>query len=370
MSSAELSSVIADIYDAAIDPTLWQYALSRISNFVGGPSAVLFWHDVAGTQSQAAHLYNDNPQWTALYFQKYVSMNPLFPAANFIDEGKAYTSTDVIPQQEFEESRFYQEWIKPQGMGDAIAINLEKGMTRSSFICVRMDISAGFQNDEARDRLNLLAPHLQRAVAIGRLFDQNKTENQTLTEALDFVRAAVVLVKSDGAITFANERARKLLGESELIREQTGRLRAIVPEADRTLLDVFASVQRSDIWSGPSGIAVPLSRQGQTEWFAHVLPLTAGKRQNAEMSQTAIAAVFIRDAPQNAPSPLEKLSKQYKFTAGEVRVFEAVLRMENVKDMAQALGLSEATVKTHLQHLFQKTGVRSQRELVKLAGRS
>jgi len=34
--------------------------------------------------------------------------------------------------------------------------------------------------------------------------------------------------------------------------------------------------------------------------------------------------------------------------------------------MAEMLGLSQATVKTHLQNLFRKTGVSRQSELVKL----
>jgi DNA-binding CsgD family transcriptional regulator len=37
-----------------------------------------------------------------------------------------------------------------------------------------------------------------------------------------------------------------------------------------------------------------------------------------------------------------------------------------VPDVAQILGLSEATVKTHLHHLFDKTGTTRQAELVRL----
>ena len=57
----------------------------------------------------------------------------------------------------------------------------------------------------------LLVPHLQRAVAIGRLFDQNKATEQALTSTLDHVEAAVLLVGSGGEISFTNEPARKML---------------------------------------------------------------------------------------------------------------------------------------------------------------
>ena len=80
-------------------------------------------------------------------------MNPLFPAGTFMAEGMVHSTTDIIPEDELKQTRFYKEWIKPQGIGDALAINLENGMTRSSLINVRMDASLGFANEEARRRL-------------------------------------------------------------------------------------------------------------------------------------------------------------------------------------------------------------------------
>ncbi len=65
----ELSRVIADIYDAAIDPALWTGALESICDFVGGYSAALYWHDAATERSEALHLFNEDPYYTKLYFE-------------------------------------------------------------------------------------------------------------------------------------------------------------------------------------------------------------------------------------------------------------------------------------------------------------
>jgi len=43
-----------------------------------------------------------------------------------------------------------------------------------------------------------------------------------------------------------------------------------------------------------------------------------------------------------------------------------MLRLNGVKAIAEALGLSQATVKTHLHHVFRKTGTNRQKDLVKL----
>src|ERR1700712_5668701 len=107
----ELSAVIADVYDAAIDPTLWQQALASICSYLGGSSAALFWHDAGAQRAQVLHLFNENPTYTQLYFEKYLPMNPLFPAASFLGAGVVHSATDIIPQSELEKTRFYKEWL-------------------------------------------------------------------------------------------------------------------------------------------------------------------------------------------------------------------------------------------------------------------
>ena len=56
----------------------------------------------------------------------------------------------------------------------------------------------------------------------------------------------------------------------------------------------------------------------------------------------------------------------YKLTAAERRVLSAVVESGRVRSVADALGISQATVKTHLQNIFGKTGARRQIDLVKL----
>jgi DNA-binding CsgD family transcriptional regulator len=361
----ELSSVIADIYDAAIDPMLWQQVLGRICSYVGGNAAVLFWHDTATQNAQALYLFNDNPDYTRLYFEKYVPMDPFFPASSFVEAGVIHRSNDIVPQAELEQTRFYKEWIKPQGIVDAIAVNLEKGVTRSSFLVIRTDATYGPADEPMYVRTAALIPHLQRAVAIGRLFDRAKTTGQALAESFDHVEAAVFLVGADGAISFVNDPGKKMLVEATLMRKDGDALHAVVPDTDRILHDIFAAAKRGDASVGVRGVAVPLAASPDP-WFAHVLPLTSGRRQQAGHALTAVAAVFIRRTAPNAPPPLEAITRRCNLSPSEIRVLAAVAKVHGVRELADFLGISQATVKTHLHNLFRKTGTRRQSELIKL----
>jgi DNA-binding CsgD family transcriptional regulator len=364
--SAELSIVIGCIYDAAIDPTLWRLALQNACEFIGGHSAVLFWHDAATERSEALHLYNADPHYNALYFEKYLPLNPLFPAATFMEAGVVHTSNEVVPQAELVETRFYKEWIEPQGIVDAIAVNLEKGPTRASLLNIRMDASYGMADEEALRRTRLLVPHFQRAVAIGRLFDQGKSTETVLTKTLDHVEAGVFLVGVDGSSVFANEEAKGMLADGTLVRAKGDSLVATVPEANRMLRDIFIAAEKGDASVGVDGVAIPLSASSRDRWFAHVLPLTSGNRQQTGAMYSAVAAVFIRKRALDKAPPLEALARRYKLTASEIRVLDAVLKVSNVKAMSELLGVSQATVKTHLHNLFRKTATSRQSDLVKL----
>jgi DNA-binding CsgD family transcriptional regulator len=65
-------------------------------------------------------------------------------------------------------------------------------------------------------------------------------------------------------------------------------------------------------------------------------------------------------------SERELFSSKFSFTGRELDVVEVVMAGMDIKTMAGELNLSQATVKTHLQHIFEKTAVHSTRELISI----
>jgi DNA-binding CsgD family transcriptional regulator len=283
-----------------------------------------------------------------------------------MEPGLVHTSDDLVPREEFNKTRFYREWCRPQGIVDALAANLERGRTSSALFNIQWGEKDGPLDEGVRHRAGLVVPHFQRAVAIGRLFGEHKAIEAVLTETLDHVDAGVFLVTPKGHLVFVNAVGEAMLDEGKILQRRNGALGAAAAEADRALRDIFAASENGDISVGTSGVAVPLSTSPTDRWFAHVLPLTSGARQNTGSRFDATAAVFVRKASLANPTPLEDLAKLYGLTASEIRVLDAVLKVSSVKAIAEMLGISQATVKTHLNRVFRKTGAKRQSDLVKL----
>ena len=77
-------------------------------------------------------------------------------------------------------------------------------------------------------------------------------------------------------------------------------------------------------------------------------------------------SLCVAPAVASARMPTDALALLYDLTPAEARVFENVAAGETPAAIAKKLGVAASTVRTHLLHLFQKTGCQRQSELVKL----
>jgi DNA-binding CsgD family transcriptional regulator/PAS domain-containing protein len=273
---------------------------------------------------------------------------------------------DIVPHSEFRKSRFYEEWVRPQHWIDAIAATLEKSATTYAAFSVIRHEKDDIVDDETRRRMKLVVPHVRRAVAVGKVIDLHRVEAAALADTLDGLAAAMFLVDTAGRIVHANVAAHAMLNIGSVIRGSGGKLAAADARAEHALHDIFMNADAGDVAVGAKGIAMPLYAHDGERYVAHVLPLTAGARRKARVAYSAVAAVFVRKAALELPHPLEVVTSTFKLTPAEMRVLMMIVQFGSLQKVAPVLGVSEATVKTHLQRIFAKTDTSRQADLVKL----
>jgi DNA-binding CsgD family transcriptional regulator/PAS domain-containing protein len=363
---AAVSRLIGDIYDASLDPGLWPRALEGIGQFVGGPATALYAKDTVRKTGNVFYAYGVEPEFVQSYFDKYVMFDPFTTTRFFFPVEQVISTRDIMTHDEFHATTFFKEWAQPQGWIDFVSASLEKSSTTYAECGVFWHERNGIVDDQARRRMSLIIAHIRRAVLIGNVIEQHKLEAAAFADVLDGIAAALTLVDPAGRIVQANAAALALLSEESVIRGTGGKLSAIDPEATRLLHDIFMNAKSGDTAVGTTGIAIPLSSRDGERYVAHVLPLTSGARRQAGVAYSAVAAVFVRKATLELPHPLETIATTFKLTPAEMRVLMMIVQLGGVPEVAPVLGISEATVKTHLQRIFAKTETSRQADLVKL----
>jgi len=242
---------------------------------------------------------------------------------------------------------------------------LDKSVTSFALLSVYRHAVSGLVDDLMRRRMQLIVPHVRRAMMIGKAIDLKSVKTAAFVDALDGLSAALFLVDAFGRIVHANISGHDMLADGRILRSAQDSLVAADPQAARTLLGAIAAASDGDAAAG-AGVAVVLSTSPELRWLAHILPLTSGARRRAGIAYSAVAAVFVHKTALDTPSLMETIVKLYRLTPSESRVFAAIVDVGGVSAVAEALGISEATVKTHLQRLFEKTGMRRQTDLVKM----
>jgi DNA-binding CsgD family transcriptional regulator len=364
--TAVFSDLIGTIYDTTLDRALWSEALRKSAEFVVGSAAAIYSKSPTAGSGYVYYESGVDPYYRDLYFDKYVKLDPTTTPHYFAEVGHPIAIADFMPYQEFLETRFYKEWVQPQGLVDSLTAVLDKSVTSAALFGVFRHERDGVVDEETRRRMRLIVPHIRRAVLIGNVLDLNTSERTAFADTLSGLAAGVFLVDENARIVFANPSGQIMLDEGKILGQKNSVLTAVDPQITAALLDVVALASRGDAAVGANGIAVPLSAPPGEPWLAHILPLTSGARQHAGLVYSAVAAVFVHKASLEAPSSTATISKLYRLTPSELRVLAAVSEVGGIAAIAEVVGIGEATVKTHLQRLFAKTGTNRQTDLVKL----
>jgi DNA-binding CsgD family transcriptional regulator len=361
----QLSTLIGDIYDAVLDPAQRIDVIGKIASFTGGDSGGLLSKHSLGCSEKLYCYIGADPESLQAYSESYPKLDPTADTHSF-GVAQVVSTTDVVPYEEFRRGRFYREWARPHGWVDVASAVIEKSKTSCTFLSVVRHEASGMVDDEMRRRMALVVPHVRRALLVGKTILHGQAEAACFSDILDGLSAGMILVDGTGRVVHANAAGNAIIGAADFLRTVHGRLVAGDAPTNAAFREIFAAADGGDAVIGVKGIALPLTAHDGERYVAHVLPLTSGARRHAGLAYNAVAALFVRKAALESFGTPEIIGRMYKLTPAELRVLLAIVDVGGVPEVAAALGVASTTIKTHLNRLFEKTGVCRQADLVKL----
>ncbi|MBD0271072.1 MAG: helix-turn-helix transcriptional regulator [Acetobacteraceae bacterium] len=208
-------------------------------------------------------------------------------------------------------------------------------------------------------------PIIRRGLRVHRHFAEADALDGALFEALDRVRRGVFVVGAEGELLLANTLARALLAEpGAALRCERGAI-AATHAGDAAALRRAIALAASGSSAGPCVVRRPC---GKLPVVIEALPV--GGRARFDGLSPDTRALLLATDPAREEEPSAALIKAvFGATATEAAVAVRIARGEDVPTVAAALGVSTATVRTHLNRMFEKTGTRRQAQLAWLLGR-
>ena len=371
MASAELvSSLIALIYDAAMDRGRWPAFLDGLAKAIGGTATQFLYHDVRHNRGRIATSIRLDPNAKQLYDEYYVTIDPWLLSAKargLLTPGSVHIGEGLVPRNKLVRSEYYSDLARPFDLTRNLAavIRYDEG-TLCSVTSFRSERSKSFGEDE-RGLLLLLMPHLQRAIQIHQRFSTVDAANGAAMDVLNRLSIAAFITEGDGTVVYANTAARTMVAARDGLSSDRRVLAAARPDEQRALRGLIRAAARTSAGgSGGSGGVMTISRPSLRRSLLLLVTPIAASSLSVMASGAAAAAVFVTDPDHISEPDTARLRRIWGLTATESAIAVKLAAGLTLREVAESLEISINTARWHLKHVFAKTQTHSQNGLVRV----
>jgi DNA-binding CsgD family transcriptional regulator len=355
-----LADLEALAYEAALEPSLWPQVAEGASRAFETPTIMLGVLDRRGNEVMRAATQGV----TELNMARYSTFetNPGVAFVALTHPTTVELRDRMVSDSNLERMEFYQDLMRPLDSWHVAVMNVHRDdvyLAPMGFSRTRRQ--RPFDEEELRV-LRGLAPHLNRALRVTLRLKEMEARVAALAETNDRALVALVLTDAYGRIAQSNGLARAVLAENDGLAIRDGVLWASRGQDCIRLsrLTQEAAGARVMPMSGVMQVARPSGRRP--------LALVVAPTRNSASAFGRSHAVTISFAdPERAPeADADLLARLYRLTPREAAVAALLVRGCSPIEAAAELAMTENTVRTHIRHVFDKTGVERLADLVRL----
>jgi DNA-binding CsgD family transcriptional regulator len=363
--------LLDQIYGAVADPARWPDLLIGVSDHLDALGGMLIYNAPPGGKNLMVLGRLDDARTEI--FHKYHVWNPWTVAIQSQPFDKAIISGALVDRRIVHKTAFYADVLQPQQIVDMAAIShralaQDGGVGGISFA---LGARAAERADDFARRLQALTPHLSRALDATLRLGRWADGKQRLGRVLELVPSPALLLDARGRLTQANPAADALLIRNDGLRlasDGSGRLAASTADESAALDRAISAAL--NLAAGAGTQSSPMLRLARPSGLPPLLvvpvPLPPPAFALWELTDTARVLILIVDPDLHVPAAGAALQLAFDLTAAEARVALMIAKGMSGPQVAAALGVSNATVKTHLARCFSKMGVHSQVALARI----
>jgi DNA-binding CsgD family transcriptional regulator len=358
--------ILEAIYAAGTGEIGWEMALGEMARGVGTDIVAIFADDPASSRPFTC-LTNAAPDIEAVFATWSSVAKHQDPVRAFIDRfpvRKICRSSDLVSYSQFRASGFYRDYAVRFGGTQFMDVDLERSSHGLLNVCLWSQERHAALDDQSVRTLELVLPHLARALRVERRLGRGRLQHDFALAALNALSTPVLVVDDRAAVSFANAAAQDLVAiEDGLVisRGVIGTTSTEHPSLATTLrLLIGARRERLGIHT------LTVERSGKRPLALTVFLPPASNELWAEAGTGAGAVIFVGDPEQELADVDRNLQRIHGLTEREARAAISLANGLDLKTIARDEGVGVETIRKHLKQAFWKTGTSRQAELVRL----
>lgn len=365
------SDVIGDIYEASYRPDFWPFALESIAKFTHSNSAALLYNDNELERASGAYVYNISAEALEKYNAYGIDPNFVIMAEN-IPVGTAAAIDHIIPDRNELENIYGDDFNTIMVTNDLYHIGgaiLFMDDTRTAGIGLQRTKSMGAWTKSQIDNLNIVLPHLQRAMNIQKEFVRLQTREQALRRGLDRLLMGLILFDRELHPIYINPVAESILDYHPALSLKNDKIYTYehiqTEKIHKALVSAISS--RANAEPAETSTSLGLKHPDCATTLPVIISPVQGILHGFETEGShAHAAMYFSDPDRTHPIEADKLAEVYALTPAEAQVAISITNGVNPEEIASMNDVAISTIRSQLKAVFRKLGINSQTELVKV----
>ncbi|MDF8331984.1 helix-turn-helix transcriptional regulator [Novosphingobium cyanobacteriorum] len=345
------------IYDAPLEERPWKAALA---SFRAALDARLVYMSFRPVQEGAvgigiAAADADVSSMRRDYGQRYQHINPM--PFEQMEQGKVYSIRDFVG----EDHPFWTDYLTPSGVGNAYGFCISAGEFHAVIHLVRK-AELGDLSPEQLRWWEAHTPAFTRAVRVFGHLRLSQFVAGLQAQVLDRMALGMMILNREAGVLYSNAAARQIVGTSGQIRiSEDAQLRFARPEHQAMLRQSLAN------GTAPEPRLLCTIDPNTPERVVEVLLINIDPGHDFGLVSAPALVAYLHDRAASPAPPPEFLATLFDLTPAEARVLSGLAAGGAIAEVAQALDLSEHTVRTQTKRILAKIGVSRQTDLVRLA---
>ena len=369
LSRNDHDGLVRRLYASAMGDTPWTDTLAHVANLFHSSAAAVQVSDPS-YQNISVENHGYSKEFAAEFYASDVyARDPRIDYYRAVRPGDVYFDHclyDVAAMERDPRCRESIDILKVKyQLGSAISLPNDA----TAFLVILSTGREGHASEAAISAFRRLAPHIEQALTLGQVIEQQAATQAVLLDALDSKTDGVVLLDRTGAPTFMNDPAQRILAACDGLAFTEG---AFVtrrgPETrglQRMVRDAIAASEGSG--DRPGGEILVSRPSGLHPYVLRVMSAPPTERFLA--GQSIACVIHLRDLAAVRLPSAASLSAVFGLTEREADLAIELVRSASLQSAAGNAGMAVNTARNHLQSIFRKCNASSQAEAVQLFSR-